>query len=118
MGMSSLGVVALVEVLAAVLVFWLCFHVFRILRIAILRRILGPQWKGHWVKGHREVWLLRSSSGKTIDNVRYTPGGRWTTNWGREFKKLTDAARWVELKHSENKEEEEPVRSYSAAGGR
>jgi hypothetical protein len=113
--MSSLGVVALVEVVAAVLVFWLGFHIFRTSRIAILKHILGPQWKRHVVKGHREVWVLRSPSGKTVDNIRYTPGGRWTTNWGREFKKLTDAARWVEAKHAEKVEE--PEQSYSAAAG-
>lgn len=61
-------------------------------------RRLGKRWACYRSRG-REVWMLESADGETLEKVRQTPGGRWATSWGREFDSLIEAARWLESKH-------------------
>ena len=72
----------------------------RAARMTYYRRLLGKRWTGRRLSGGRENWTLHSADGQTLDRVKRTPAGRWKTEWGREFSKLVEAAKWVESKHS------------------
>jgi hypothetical protein len=78
---------------------WAAYLLARVARMAIYRRLLGGRWSGRRLSSGQEAWTLMSQDGRSLDRIRLTPGGRWATKWGREFSKLTDAAKWVESKH-------------------
>jgi hypothetical protein len=97
--MDSPGLVSLLAFVLALPGLWVAFLLVRAARMAVYRHLLGKQWNGRRLPSGREAWTLVSPDGRSLDRIRRTPAGRWTTEWGREFTRLTEAAKWVETKH-------------------
>jgi hypothetical protein len=97
--MDSQGLVSFLLFLLALPALGLVYLLGRAARMAYYRRLLGKRWTGRR-SGGRESWTLQSPEGQSLDRVKRTPAGRWKTEWGREFTKLLEAAKWIESKHS------------------